>query len=186
MSPNRDGGVMPPGSVRHMDRERMARAGIHLPVLPTVVFGALPGAPDWAGRLLALGVDVLSSGADPDTDETLAAALAAAPFKPVKAVGTGATLATGPWLVEGSDAQGNGIPINLECAVFAQDGFEHRDQNDLAASLLPIVHDDPADWWVVARGLATCTAQEAQAAIAVLVEGTKLVRLYLTKRQFEV
>ena len=58
---------------------------MQLPVLPTIVLGALPGGPDWSARLARIGVDVTASGADEDTPETLAAAHEAAPHLALKA-----------------------------------------------------------------------------------------------------
>lgn len=168
-----------------MDRDLLAARGIHLPVLPTLVLGGLPGDEDWTPRLLRIGIDVVSSGADPDTDDTLAAAHAAAPFRPVKATGAAASLPSGAWLVEGQASPGGGVAIDPEHVVIAQDGLQHGDQNEVAAVLLPLVAENPAGWWVAARDLADCTPEDAELALSILVEGTKLVRLYLTKQQFE-
>ena len=74
-----------PGYGPPVRRDDLAALGIQLPVLPTIVLGALPGAPDWSARLASIGLDVTASGADEDTGATLAAARDAAPHLAVKA-----------------------------------------------------------------------------------------------------
>lgn len=162
----------------------MAGAGIHLPVLPTVVLGGLPAGGDWVSRQLRLGVDVVSSGADPDTDQTLQAVRDAAPFRPIKATGPAARLVSGAWLVEAEQHGDGAFSIEAEDTIVVQDGLQYGDQNDVAAALLDRVGDNPARWWVAARGLETASEADAEWALTVMVEGTKLVRLYLSKQQF--
>jgi hypothetical protein len=169
-----------------MDRNALSTVGIQLPVLPTLVLGGLPGGADWTGRLLRLGIDVVSSGAQPDTDATLAAVKDAAPYRPIKATGDQARLAEGAWLVETHDQASGGIPLDPAHILVAQDGLQYDDQNDVAAVLLQAVRENPAHWWVAARGLDDCSADDAELALSAMVEGTKLVRLYLTKQQFDI
>lgn len=158
--------------------------GIQLPVLPTIVLGGLPGAPDWTDRLVRIGVDVVSSGADPDTDASLALVRQRAPYRPIKACGAQAVLAEGAWLVEGAPAA-DPVGIDDDHVLVAMDGPQFDNPNDVAAVVLETARDHPARWWVAARGLAGVSEDEAAAALGVLVEGTKLVRLFLTKQQFE-
>ncbi len=167
-----------------MDRDALSRVGIQLPVLPTLVLGGLPGGVGWASRLLRTGIDVISSGAVVDTDQTLSDTHTAASYRPIKATGCDAKLPSGAWLVEGQSS-GGAVAIDPADVIVAQDGLQYDNQNDVAAALLEIARDNPAKWWVAARGLADCSADDAELALSVLVEGTKLVRLYLTKQQFE-
>jgi hypothetical protein len=146
----------------------------------------LPGGADWTGRLLRLGIDVVSSGAQADTDATLTAVKSAAPYRPIKATGGQARLADGAWLVEDHEQAAGGIPLDVAHIVVAQDGLQYDDQNDVAAVLLQTVRENPAHWWVAARGLGECSPDDAELALSAMVEGTKLVRLFLTKQQFEV
>jgi hypothetical protein len=169
-----------------MDRNALSKVGIQLPVLPTLVLGGLPGGADWTGRLLRLGIDVVSSGAQADTDATLTAVKSAAPYRPIKATGGQARLADGAWLVEDHEQAAGGIPLDVAHIVVAQDGLQYDDQNDVAAVLLQTVRENPAHWWVAARGLGECSPEDAELALSAMVEGTKLVRLFLTKQQFEV
>lgn len=158
--------------------------GIQLPVLPTIVLGGLPGEPDWTDRLVRIGVDVVSSGADPDTNASLALVKERAPYRPIKACGAQAALTAGAWLVEGAPA-GDPAGIDDDHVLVAMDGLQFDNPNDVAAVVLEVARDNPARWWVAGRGLADVDAQDAEAALGVLVEGTKLVRLFLTKQQFE-
>lgn len=139
---------------------------------------------DWPARLDRLGIDVISSGVVPDTDASLAAARGAAPYRPVKAVGTEASLSEGAWLVEGAPV-GDVVAIDPEHVLVAQDGLQFDDANDVAAMILDAVRDNPAHWWVAARGLGDADPADVDTAITALVEGTKFVRLYLSKQQFD-
>ena len=71
-----------------MRREELSALGVELPVLATVVLGALPGDENWARRLASIGLDVVCSGADEDTPATWEEARAVNPYKPVKARST--------------------------------------------------------------------------------------------------
>lgn len=168
-----------------MNRRHLASLGIQVPVLPTLVLGGLPGEPTWAPRLHRIGIDVLCSGASPDTHATLATAREVNPVIPVKAIGPGATLAEGAWLVEDSTTGDPAVAILPEDCVIAQRGVTYIDPNECAAMILDRVSDDPARWWIVAEGLGTLTEDDAQHALEVMVEATRYVRLYLSKRQFE-
>ena len=168
-----------------MDRDGLARAGIQLPVLPTVVLGGLPGAPEWASQLARIGIDVVCSGANPDSDATLLAARESVPYRPLKAIG-GATLPIGAWLVEGVGAAFDVLTIDPAEVVFAVDGdAADVDPNLIAGELLATVRTNPARWWVAAHELEGGTPQQAAAILANLVEAVSMVRLYLTKQQFE-
>lgn len=166
-----------------MRRDRLASLGIQLPVLPTIVLGGLPGPPDWASRLERIGLDVVASGANPDTPETVAAAASAVPHRALKATGRVA----GARLVEcDGDAPDGAYPIGDDEVVIGVDGPEgHDDPNEIARSLLAAVSDDPSAWWVAARGLEGAPAEVAEARLAALVEGVRHVRLYLAKQQFD-
>ncbi|MFV0495562.1 hypothetical protein, partial [Mycobacterium sp.] len=87
-----------------MRRNEAEHLGIHLPVLPTMVLGGLPGEPTWAARLQAIGLDVVSSGAVVDTADTVMAAAGESLGRPVKAVaGDAAALAAaGARIIEGA------------------------------------------------------------------------------------
>lgn len=169
-----------------MDRDALGRAGIQLPVLPTVVLGGLPAGRDWPAILVRVGVDVVSSGVDPDTDATLAAVVAAVPYRPVKATGVTARLTRGAWLVEDDHAPAGAFAIDPAEVVTGVTGAGDHEPNAIASGLLPLVRDRPADWWVAARDLSTGAPNDVEQALVALVEGVRMVRLYLAKQQFDV
>lgn len=169
-----------------MNRDALDRAGIHLPALPTLVLGGLPGHPDWAPRLQRLGLDVVSSGAQRDSDETLAAARRDAPYVALKASGADARLADGPWLVEGGSAPPGAHDIAADDVIRLADANDvDTDPNVLAATLLPLVRQEPARFWVAAYDLAECAEYEVEAVVSATIEATRLVRLFLIKQQFD-
>lgn len=169
-----------------MDRDAYARAGIHLPVLPTFVQGGLPGPPDWAARLARIGIDVVASGAAEDSDATLAAARDAVPYRPLKATGATAKLAEGSWLVERPTPATGAIPIAPSEVMTVVDADSlGGNPNDVAAAVLDVARAEPATWWIAAAGLGGLTADEAESILALLVEGVSMARLFLIKQQFE-
>ncbi len=168
-----------------MDRDALSKAGIQLPVLPTIVLGGLPAGPDWPAIQMRLGVDVISSGASRDGDAGLAALAAAVPYRPIKAIGADAELVGRSWLVEGDEAPAGAFRIDPEDVVTGVAGVGGDDPNAVAAALLPLVRERPVDWWVVARDLADVAPEEAERTLDLLVEGVRMVRLFLAKQQFD-
>jgi hypothetical protein len=173
-------------------RDHLARLGVQLPVLPTIVLGGLPGGSGWAPRLERLGFDVLASGALPDTPATWDAARRAARLRPVKAVaGDAAALAAaGCVLIEGDVAAPPGAYLlgpaePVVAAVDAAGGAE--DPDAVAERVLAATADvAPAELWVAAGpGLERLPLQVVEAKLAALVEGTRRARLLLAKQQFD-
>ncbi len=155
--------------------------GIQLPVLPTIVLGGLPGDPEWALRLERIGLDVVASGAAEDTPTTFAAAVAAVPHRPVKAIGA----VTGARIVERDGATPAGTyRLHLDEVAIGVDAGGPVDGNDVAGRVLAVVKDDPSAWWVAASGLGELGDEDVEARLAALVEGVRHVRLYLAKQQF--
>ena len=165
-----------------MRRDLLASLGIQLPVLPTIVLGGLPGAPDWAPRLERIGLDVVCSGAVEDTPETYAAAVTAVPHRPVKATG----VVVGARIVECEGTPPAGVyRIHPDEAVVIDVAVEVGDANDIAKYVLATVGTDPSAWWIVARGLETAEPDAAVELLDAVVNGTRHVRLYLAKQQFD-
>jgi hypothetical protein len=162
-------------------REILAALGIQLPVLPTIVLGGLPGDPAWGPRLERLGLDVVASGAGEDTPETLAAAVAAVPHRPVKTLGAVA----GARIVECEGVPPEGAyRLHLDEVAIGVDAAGPLDANDVAGRVLGVVKDDPSAWWVAASGLGGLGDDDVEARLIALVEGVRHVRLYLAKQQF--
>jgi hypothetical protein len=172
-------------------RDELARLGIQLPVLPVIVLGGLPGAPDWALRLERVGLDVVSSGAAADTVETWRAARDAVPHRPTKAVAgdAEALIAAGCLIVESDEPVDRGYALGaadtyIEAIDETSDEIEEPD--DVSARLVVALQSiEPAAAWVAASGMAGLTADVAEAKLAALMEGARRARLYLAKRQFE-
>lgn len=166
-----------------MRREELATLGIQLPVLPTIVLGALPGPPDWAPRLERLGLDVVSSGAAADTPETLANARAAVPHRPLKAAGPIA----GARIVECVEpAPPGAYRIDAADGVLVVDGAGAGEGPDeIASRVLAAVRDDPSAWWVAAGGLGGASPEVVEGRLGVVVEAVRRVRLFLAKQQFD-
>ena len=165
-----------------MRRDLLASLGIQLPVLPTIVLGGLPGAPDWARRLERIGLDVVSSGAVEDTPETYAAAVTAVPHRPVKATGALA----GARIVECEGhppAAAYRISADEVVVIDAARGI--GDANDIAGYVLGVVAADPSAWWIATQGLATVAPEAGARMLEAVVEGVRHVRLYLAKQQFD-
>lgn len=168
-----------------VNRDELQSAGIHIPALPLFISGGLPEGFDWPPFLIRHGIDVVSSGENPDTDASLAALSAASPHRPVKACGTAARLEGRPWLVDDTDVPEGAIGINPDQVVTGIDGIGQNDPNIIASTVLPLVQAEPARWWVTARGLESVTPEEAQQAIIVFAEGIHYIRLYIAKHQFD-
>ena len=166
-----------------MRRDQLAAVGIQLPVLPTIVLGALPGASDWALRLERLGLDVVATGAARDTPQTLSAAVAAVPHRPLKAMGA----LTGAPLVEcEGEAPRGAYRVHRGDGVVILDGVGASEGADeLASCILGTVREDPSAWWVAATGLADEDPAATEERLAVIVEAVRRVRLFLAKQQFD-
>jgi hypothetical protein len=163
-------------------------------VLPTIALGALPGPPEWAGRLARIGIDVAASGADEDTPETLAAARAAAPHLPLKAraVDAGAFDGMGGLIVEtpGDAPPGTYLLGDGDAAVEAVDGASEEVEGvmDVARRTLDAARDGvPSALWVVATpGLELLEPEVVVRKLAALSDGARQARLYLAKEQFDI
>ncbi|MGD9571958.1 MAG: hypothetical protein AB7V62_08750 [Thermoleophilia bacterium] len=177
-----------------MRRDELAALGMHLPVLPTIALGALPGDPAWGARLARLGLDVTASGAEEDDAETIAAARAAAPHLPLKVrmvdaaglegfdrviVETAGAVPAGAYRLGGDD----------DVAIEGVDGAseEVEDVMDVARRTLDAARAGvPSGLWVVATpGLDALPVDVVEAKLAALAEGARQARLYLAKEQFE-
>jgi hypothetical protein len=173
-------------------RDELAALGIQLPVLPTIVLGALPGHPEWSARLAGIGLDVTASGADEDTGATLAAAREAAPHLAVKARIADAGALDGhramivetegpvpPNLYRLSSDDGIIVAVDSDAAV--------EDVMDVARHVLGRARSGSAAalWVATATGMDRLPRTVVEAKLAVLVEGARQARLYLAKEQFE-
>lgn len=176
-----------------MRRDELTALGVQVPVLPTIALGGLPGTPTWAVRLERLGVDVVASGADPDTPETWAGARAAVPHRPVKGVAgdPAALAAAGCRLVEGDGAAPTGAyqlgPGDARVAAIRGDDPRVEDLDQVAAAILAAARAGaPSGLWVVAtRGLDRLAPLTVEAKLAVMVEGALQARLAIAKVQFD-
>ena len=176
-----------------MRRDELARLGIQLPVLPTVALGGLPGGAGWAARLERIGLDVVASGAAPDTAETWAAARAEVPHRPVKGI-AGDALAldlVGCRIVETAGhvpdgAYRLGPDEALIPAVVGTDPTV-EDVNDVGVAILRAAREGIASalWAVATPGLDRLDPEVVEAKLAVLVEGARQARLALAKEQFD-
>jgi hypothetical protein len=176
-----------------MRRDELAALGIQLPVLPAIALGPLPGPPAWAGRLARAGLDVAASGAAQDTAETLAAARAAAPHLPLKALGAGVGALDGspPLIVEGAGP----VPAGHyrlgpdDDLVAAVDGADPavEDPNDVARLALARAREGAASalWVAATPGLDGLPGDVVEAKLAALAEGVRQARLWLAKEQFD-
>ena len=177
-----------------MRRDELTAIGVQLPVLPTIVLGALPGSPEWGGRLARLGLDVTASGADEDTPATVAAARAAAPHLALKArmvdaaglhdhagviVETAGDVPPGVYRLGADDAAVEGVDGASE---------EVEEVMDVARRTLAAAREGvPSQLWVVATpGLELLPEDVVEAKLAALAEGARQARLYLAKEQFDI
>jgi hypothetical protein len=173
-------------------RDELEALGIRtLPVMATVALGALPGPPEWAPRLAAIGVDVLASGAAVDTPDTWTAAQAAVPYRPVKAMAgdAGALVAAGARIVEGA-----GGPVAGAYRLGADDAMvvvvdgasaEVEDPNVVAREVVEAaLSTPPARLWVASSpGLDRLPDEVAEAKLRALAECAYRARLVFTKEQ---
>lgn len=176
-----------------MRREELAALGVQLPVLPTIVLGALPGPPQWSARLARIGVDVAASGADEDDRASVAAAREAAPHLALKARAADAVglVGLGPLVVETAGAAPEGT-YRLgpdEALVEAVDGRDARVEHamDVARLALARAREGTASalWVAATPGLDGLEPAVVEAKLAALVEGARQARLYLAKEQFD-
>jgi len=176
-----------------MRRSELEALGIQLPVLPTVVLGGLPGPPEWAARLQAIGVDVIASGAVEDTPDTWRAASEAAPYRAVMAhpgdaaalVAAGARLLLGDGPVPaGAYVLGPGDGV---VAMVDGSSADVEDPNVVGRLVVDAVRDTPpARLWVAATpGLHLLPGDVVEAKLRVLCEATYQARLAIAKLQFE-
>ena len=176
-----------------MRRDALAAIGIQLPVLPTIALGGLPGPPSWALRLEHLGLDVVASGASPDTPGTWAAAHDAVPHRPAKAVlgDADALAAVGCALLEGSGPAPSGCYVlgEGEALVAAVDGRDARveDPDAVGALVLAALASAPASgiWVAATPGLDALPPDAVEAKLHALVEGARRIRMLLAKEQLE-
>jgi hypothetical protein len=129
-----------------------------------------------------IGLDVVSSGAAEDTPETYAAAVAAVPHRPVKAMGH----VPGVRIVEcDGDPPAGAHRLHLDEIVVVNPTRDLGDANDVARFVLAAVADGPSTWWIAARGLAEMEPAAAIHILETMVEGVRHVRLFLAKQQFD-
>lgn len=175
-----------------MRRDDLARRGVQLPVLPTIVRGALPAGPGWADRLARIGLDVVSTGRAHDDGVSISVARAEAPHRPLLARGDDApTLAAhGAALVEGSGADGDDHYVlgpDEAMVVGVQATEEEESVMEVARTVLAAAQAGvPSQLWVAAGpGLEALPAALVETKLAALVEGARQARLYLAKEQFD-
>jgi hypothetical protein len=172
-------------------RAELARLGVQLPVLPTVALGGLPGGAGWAARLERIGLDVVASGAAPDTAATWSGARAEVPHRPVKGVaGDAAALRAAGCLVVEADGPVEGAyrlgPDEAGVDAVRADDLAVEDPNDVAARIVEaFAHRAPAALWCFATpGLERLDTAVVEAKLLALVDGARLARLWLAKHQF--
>ena len=176
-----------------MRRDELDRLRLFLPVLPTIVLGALPGPPEWSATLARIGLDVVASGAAVDDPDSVAAAAAGAPLLPVKArCGDAAALvAAGARLTEGAASDVAGAyrlgADDLTVRVVAGDTPEVEDLDTVSRALVAAARAGvPSHLWAVAGpGLDALARDVVEAKLAVLVDGAREARLAIAKVQFE-
>jgi hypothetical protein len=176
-----------------MRREELDALGIHLPALPTIVLGHLPGDPEWAGVLARIGLDVVCSGAEADDAATIAAAAEAAPRLPVKARGddTAALAAAGARIVEGHGPAVSGayrLDADDELVPVVDGGAEEvEDLDTVSRNLVAAARAvAPSRLWAAATpGLDTLPPDVVRAKLQVLVDGAREARLAIAKVQFD-
>ncbi len=176
-----------------MRRHELERLGIQLPALATVALGGLPGPPEWAPRLIAIGVDVVASGARHDTPETYAAAVARAPFRAVKATDPAdpvALAAAGARIIETAGPVPAGVYrlSRDEAMLVVVDGACEavEDPNVAARAIVDAARQiPPSGLWVVASpGLDRLSVERAEQKLTTLYECAYRARLVFAKEQF--
>lgn len=172
-----------------MRRDELEAAGINVPVLATVCAGALPQPGEWASRLERAGLDVITTGLPADTPESVAAAVAAVPFRPVMAHGddTDSLVAAGARIVATDGAVPPGAyafradetvvtPITADAPA--------ENANDVAREVLAAARDGRASAiWVAAPDLSDVPEEIAEAKLTAMCEGTRMARMWLSKQQ---
>lgn len=176
-----------------MRREELAQRGVQLPVLPTIALGPLPPAPwPWEERLMAIGLDVLSTGRAEDTPTGVAAARASVPVRPLVARGfdAPALAAAGAAIIEGTQTD-DGPLYGLDWSdqvvrPVSADGPVEATMEVARAVLSAAQEGVPSALWVAAGpGLQDLPVEVVEDKLAALVEGARQARLYLAKEQFE-
>jgi len=176
-----------------MRRGELERLGIQLPVLPTIVLGALPGPPDWAAALERAGLDVVASGAGADTPATWVAARDAVPHRLVKATAGAAEdlCAAGAVVIESAGEVPDGCyrlgPDELLAPAVRGDEPRAEDPNEVAEAALRAAdrHGAASVWVAATPGLEAHDAALVEAKVRALAEGARLARLLLAKHQFD-
>lgn len=174
-----------------MRRDELDAARIQVPVLATVVLGALPGPGKWIGRLERLGLDVISTGAVLDEPGAIRAAVRAVPYRPVLArAGDPVALAEAGARIIVMDgvAPGGAYALRPDDDVVMPIGGDApvEDANDVAREILVAAHEGSASrLWVAAPDLADVPEAVAEGKLAVMVEGTRMARMWLAKEQFD-
>jgi hypothetical protein len=176
-----------------MRRHELERLGVQLPVLATVALGGLPGPPEWAPRLIAIGVDVVASGARHDTPATYAAAVAGAPFRAVKATepeDPTALAAAGARIIETAGPVPEGVyrlgPDEAMLVVVNGASEAVEDPNVAARAIVDAARQTPPSglWVVASPGLDRLTAERAEQKLTALYECAYRARLVFAKEQF--
>ena len=178
-----------------MRRPELERHGIQVPVLATIALGGLPGPPNWAERLVRIGIDVVASGAPADTAETWSLACAAVPFRPVKGIAADAAAAAalivaGCRLVEcATDPGPDAYWLRLdERVVIAVNGgcITVEDPSVIARQVVEAAWEGSAAalWVVASPGLEALPIAIVEAKLASLAEAAVSARLVLAKEQF--
>ena len=174
-----------------MRRSALSALGVELPLLPTVVLGPLPGGDGWAERLYRIGLDVTASGAERDNAQTLGAAIANSPYRPVKArAGDAAALvAAGGVILEASDGEPpGGYRLDDDRMVIIIDGTAMIEDPAVIARWVveEARADDPSALWVAAGpGLDGLAPDVVEAKLSAMVDATVQARLALAKDQFD-
>jgi hypothetical protein len=176
-----------------MRRLELEHLGVQLPVMATMALGGLPGPPDWASRLIAIGVDVVASGAAHDTPETFAAAVAAAPYRTVKATDPAdpSTLAAaGARIIETAGMVPDGVyrfgPDEVMVVVVDGGSSDVEDPNVAAHTVVDAARLTPpsAIWVVASAGLDRLSVERAEQKLTALYECAYRARLVFAKEQF--
>lgn len=177
-----------------MRREEISALGIELPLLPTLVRGALPGGAGWAERLVAAGLDVIASGAERDTLATWTAARDVLPSRPCRAIDPvepEALVAGGCRLIEKAGPGPVGayvIGLDEAGVTVVTDAPEIEDPNRIARLVVNAARQgDPSRLWVTAGpGLDALPEAVVEAKLRALVESAVQARMVLAKEQFDV
>ncbi len=177
-----------------MRRDEITARGVQLPLLPTLVRGALPGGAGWAERLAGIGLDVLASGAARDTVDSWGAAAAVLPGRPCRAVApddAAALVAAGCRLIESTEpvpAEAYRIGLDEAGVMVVSDSPEVEDPNRIARLVVNAARQgDPSQLWVTAGpGLETLPGDVVEQKLRALVESAVQARMVLAKEQFDV